>query len=173
MLRVLNGSLLKAPNIYLEHSKSLNQKMPLLKNILQQVVLLSLPILLFQNCHSLAFELKDEWIVSTYGFADMSAMDEEMASEWIGKNAIIDKQLYFDYQKIKSYKNIFEGDSFCTYNKGWTKEKVLADSYLTDYGITAGELGIDQNEILIFHTPCSGTPFQDIVVKSDDEIIVF
>jgi hypothetical protein len=143
-----------------------------LKKILQQVVLLSLTILLLQNCHSLAFELKDEWIVSDYGFADMSAMEEEMALEWMGKKAIIDKQLYFEYQKIKSYKNIFEGDSFCTYNKGWSKEKVFTDSFLSDYGITAGELGIDQNEILIIHTSCSGTPFQDIVVKSNDEIIV-
>ena len=102
----------------------------------------------------------------------MSAMDEEMALEWMGKKAIIDKQLYFEYQNIKSYKKIFEGDSFCAYRKGWTKEKVLTDSYFSDYGITAGELGIDQNEILIIHTPCAGTPFQDIVVKSDDEIIV-
>jgi hypothetical protein len=146
--------------------------MPRLKKILQQAGLLSLTILLFQNCHSLAFELKDEWIVSNYGFADMSAMDEEMALEWMGKKAIIDKQLYFEYQNIKSYKNIFEDDSFCTYSKGWTKEKVLTDSYCSNYGITAGELGIDQNEILIIHTSCAGTPFQDIVVKSDDEIIV-
>ena len=110
--------------------------------------------------------------MSNYGFADISAMEEEMALEWMGKKAIIDKQLYFEYQNIKSYKNIFEDDSFCTYSKGWTKEKVLTDSYCSDYGITAGELGIDQNEILIIHTSCAGTPFQDIVVKSDDEIIV-
>ena len=143
-----------------------------MNNSLRQFILLGLTILLFQNCHSLAYTFEDEWTVSDFEFANMSAMDEEMALEWMGKKAIIDKQLYFEYQNIKSYKKIFEGDSFCTYSKGWTKEKVLTDSYFSDYGITAGELGIDQNEILIIHTPCAGTPFQDIVVKSDDEIIV-
>ena len=143
-----------------------------MNNSLRQFILLGLTILLFQNCHSLAYSFKDEWTVSDFEFANMSAMDEEMALEWMGKKAIIDKQLYFEYQNIKSYKKIFEGDSFCAYRKGWTKEKVLTDSYFYDYGITAGELGIDQNEILIIHTSCAGTPFQDIVVKSDDEIIV-
>ena len=143
-----------------------------MNNTLRQFILLGLTILLFQNCHSLAYTFEDEWTVSDFEFANMSAMDEEMALEWMGKKAIIDKQLYFEYQNIKSYKKIFEGDSFCAYRKGWTKEKVLTDSYFSDYGITAGELGIDQNEILIIHTPCAGTPFQDIVVKSDDEIIV-
>ena len=143
-----------------------------MNNSLRQFILLGLTILLFQNCHSLAYTFEDEWTVSDFEFANMSAMDEEMALEWMGKKAIIDKQLYFEYQNIKSYKKIFEGDSFCAYRKGWTKEKVLTDSYFSDYGITAGELGIDQNEILIIHTPCAGTPFQDIVVKSDDEIIV-
>lgn len=143
-----------------------------MNNSLRQFILLGLTILLFQNCHSLAYTFEDEWTVSDFEFANMSAMDEEMALEWMGKKAIIDKQLYFEYQNIKSYKNIFEDDSFCTYSKGWTKEKVLTDSYFSDYGITAGELGIDQNEILIIHTSCAGTPFQDIVVKSDDEIIV-
>ena len=143
-----------------------------MNNSLRQFILLGLTILLFQNCHSLAYTFEDEWTVSDFEFANMSAMDEEMALEWMGKKAIIDKQLYFEYQNIKSYKKIFEGDSFCAYRKGWTKEKILTDSYFSDYGITAGELGIDQNEILIIHTPCAGTPFQDIVVKSDDEIIV-
>ena len=143
-----------------------------MNNSLRQFILLGLTILLFQNCHSLAYSFKDEWTVSDFEFANMSAMDEEMALEWMGKKAIIDKQLYFEYQNIKSYKKIFEGDIFCTYSKGWTKEKVLTDSYFSDYGITAGELGIDQNEILIIHTPCAGTPFQDILIKSDDEIIV-
>ena len=143
-----------------------------MNNTLRQFILLGLTILLLQNCHSLAYTFEDEWTVSDFEFANMSAMDEEMALEWIGKKAIIDKQLYFEYQNIKSYKKIFEGDSFCAYRKGWTKEKILTDSYFSDYGITAGELWIDQNEILIIHTPCAGTPFQDIVVKSDDEIIV-
>ena len=143
-----------------------------MNNSLRQFILLGLTILLFQNCHSLAYSFEDEWTVSDFEFANMSAMDEEMALEWMGKKAIINKQLYFEYKNIKSYKNIFEGDSFCTYRKGWTKEKVFTDSFLSDYGITASELGIDQNEILIIHTSCSGTPFQDILIKSDDEIIV-
>ena len=143
-----------------------------MNNTLRQFILLGLTILLFQNCHSLAYTFEDEWTVSDFEFANMSAMDEEMALEWMGKKAIINKQLYFEYKNIKSYKNIFEGDSFCTYRKGWTKEKVFTDSFLSDYGITASELGIDQNEILIIHTSCSGTPFQDILIKSDDEIIV-
>ncbi|MAZ96190.1 MAG: hypothetical protein CMP53_01555 [Flavobacteriales bacterium] len=143
-----------------------------MNNSLRQFILLGLTILLFQNCHSLAYTFEDEWTVSDFEFANMSAMDEEMALEWMGKKAIINKQLYFEYKNIKSYKNIFEGDSFCTYRKGWTKEKVFTDSFLSDYGITASELGIDQNEILIIHTSCSGTPFQDILIKSDDEIIV-
>jgi hypothetical protein len=143
-----------------------------MNNSLRQFILLGLTILLFQNCHSLDYSFEDEWTVSDFEFANMSAMDEEMALEWMGKKAIINKQLYFEYKNIKSYKNIFEGDSFCTYRKGWTKEKVFTDSFLSDYGITASELGIDQNEILIIHTSCSGTPFQDILIKSDDEIIV-
>ena len=143
-----------------------------MNNSLRQFILLGLTILLFQNCHSLAYSFEDEWTVSDFEFANMSAMDEEMALEWMGKKAIINKQLYFEYKNIKSYKNISEGDSFCTYRKGWTKEKVFTDSFLSDYGITASELGIDQNEILIIHTSCSGTPFQDILIKSDDEIIV-
>ena len=98
-----------------------------MNNTLRQFILLGLTILLFQNCHSLAYSFKDEWTVSDFEFANMSAMDEEMALEWMGKKAIIDKQLYFEYQNIKSYKKIFEGDSFCTYSKGWTKEKVLTD----------------------------------------------
>ena len=119
------------------------------------------------------FELKDEWIVSNFGFADISAMEEEMALEWMGKRQSLISNCISNIKTSRvTVKNIFEDDSFCTYSKGWTKEKVLTDSYCSDYGITAGELGIDQNEILIIHTSCAGTPFQDIVVKSDDEIIV-
>ncbi len=103
-----------------------------MNNSLRQFILLGLTILLFQNCHSLAYTFEDEWTVSDFEFANMSAMDEEMALEWMGKKAIINKQLYFEYKNIKSYKNIFEGDSFCTYRKGWTKEKVFTDSFLSD-----------------------------------------
>ena len=143
-----------------------------IRKILKQVTLLSLIVLFFQNCHSLTFKLKDEWSITNYRFADISAMDEEMALEWIGKKAIINKQLYFEYQDIKSYKNIFKGDSFCAYRKSWTKEKVSTDSFLRYYRISAGELGMNRNEILIIHTACSGSPFHDIIVKSNNEIIV-
>lgn len=143
-----------------------------MKKILKQVLLLPLTFLLFQNCHSRAFQLKDEWTVTDYRFANISAMDEELVLEWIGKKAIVNKQLYFEYQNIKSYKKIFEGDSFCAYRKGWTKEKVSKDWFSRYYGISVGELGINQNEILIIHTACSGSPFHDIIIKSNDQIIV-
>lgn len=119
------------------------------------------------------FTLASTWEVVEFNFAAFSAMDKNLAQEWIGKKAVIKRLLYFEYNEIKSYLDLFENYSYCNFRHDQNRESVLTQEYFNNFNIDPQNLGVTQEELLIIHTICRGTPFQDIIVKSSNEIIIF
>jgi hypothetical protein len=105
---------------------------------------------------------------------DISAMDDTIATQWLGKKAIIKEQLYFEYYKIPNYKDIFKDNHHCNFRTGQTREKISTNKYFLDNypKTTSGQLGITQKEILVIHTKCTGTPFDEIVTLTDNQIMI-
>lgn len=54
------------------------------------------------------FRLEGVWEVTAYKFCGISAMDDSVANEWLGKKAIIKEELYFQYHMIENYKEAFK-----------------------------------------------------------------
>ena len=118
------------------------------------------------------FNLQGIWETNSSHFSSISAMNEKSAQEWIGKKAIIKDNLYFEYAKIDDYKEIFKDNYYCNFLKGKENKLVRTDTYISQFKITASDLGLVRDEVLIIHTPCEQTPFSEIIVKSNDEIII-
>lgn len=125
------------------------------------------------NSQTEKFKLEGVWVAEKYKFSNISAMDDTTARQWIEKKAIIKEQLYFEYYKIQTYNDIFKDKNYCNFRVGQKREMVSPDKYFSDnYKMTPAKLGITQKEILVIHTNCNGTPFDEIVILKDNEIMI-
>ena len=127
------------------------------------------------------FSLLGSWTINKYVFSDISAMTEKVAQEWKGKKATFTKVIHFPYYDIPTYKNTFANNSFkdnC--NCGDIKNRYLhpdtsvsTEKYLVKFKMNSTKLGINKKTILLVRTNCSETPFEEIIVKNNNEIIIF
>jgi hypothetical protein len=122
-----------------------------------------------------SFYLEGSWTVSKYTFADVSAMTDKVAQEWMGKKATVKKVIHFPYYDIPSYKNIFT-ESYCEYNRKRHLHPdtiVSTEKYFKDLKINSAKLGITAKTIKLVRTGCKESPFKEMIVKNEDEIIIF
>jgi len=112
------------------------------------------------------------WVVDKYVFANISGMDDTIAAQWMGKKAIINEQLSFEYSEIPNYASIFKGNKNCDFRTQQKKERVDTDKYFSNDINIAHRLGILQKEILIIQTKCKETPFQEIIKLTSNQIII-
>ena len=119
-----------------------------------------------------SFQLEGVWEVTSYKFFGISAMDDPIANEWLGKKAIIKEELYFQYHMIDTYKELFKDDSNCNFRIGQVRELVSAEEYASSCNTTMKDLDIKKEELLMIHTTCANTPFREIVVLSDMKIMI-
>lgn len=120
------------------------------------------------------FILEGVWVVDNYKFMDISAMDDSIATQWLGKKAVIKEQLYFEYSKISNYRDIFKDNNFCNFRTHQMREKILTEKYFLDNypKMSSRQLGINQNKITVIYTKCTGTPFSEIVILTDKQIMI-
>jgi hypothetical protein len=121
------------------------------------------------------FNLKGSWTISSYTFADVTAMTDKIATEWKGKKATVAKVIHFPYYEIPSYKSVFE-QSYCGYIEKrhlYPDTIVSTEKYFEQFKINYNELGLNKKTIRIVRTNCESTPFKEMVVKNDNEIIIF
>ena len=122
------------------------------------------------------FNLQGSWTISNYSFADISAMTDKVAQEWKGKKATVKKVIHFPYYDIPSYKDTFKGDTYCGYiEKRYLHPDTIVstEKYFEQFKINYTKLGITKKTTLLVRTNCSDTPFKEIIVKNDNEIIIF
>jgi|GEM_PF-5432503 len=122
------------------------------------------------------FKLKGVWTVTKYTFCDISAMDDKIAQEWIGKKATVLKVIHFPYYNIPSYKDIFKNDCYCGYidSRHLCPDTVIStEKYFSSYKINYSELGIKGKTIRLVRMLCKETPFGEVIVKNDNEIIIY
>jgi hypothetical protein len=113
---------------------------------------------------SLEEVLKGRWEIVSYVFSDEPAMSEEVAKEWIGKEAIIDTQIQFNCKGITYYGQLFaELEKIRSFN---IKKIILFDSdelYIlarTD----AKDLGIKEKVIQEIVTDEASVPLGSIIL---------
>lgn len=137
------------------------------------IVLIIVPLL---GLHSQTdkFKLEGVWVVDNYKFMNISAMDDTIATQWLGKKAVIKEQLYFEYSKISNYSDVFKNNNFCNFRTDQMREKILTEKYFLDNypKMSSRQLGINQNQIIVIHTKCTGTPFAEIVILTDKQIMI-
>jgi hypothetical protein len=116
--------------------------------------------------------LKGIWTIKRYYLSDISAMDEKMASEWLNKSLIIDDKLYFDFQKLASYKDIFKNENECNFRNIDKPEIVAVNKYFDTIRDPLSELKINKSTINIYKTTCNDNPFSEFVINENNEIII-
>jgi hypothetical protein len=121
------------------------------------------------------FNLKGSWTVTKYTFADITAMTDKIATEWKGKKATVAKVIHFPYYDIPTYKDIFQ-QSYCGYIEKrhlYPDTVVATEKYFEQFKINHTKLGLSTKTIRIVRTNCAETPFKEMIVKNDNEIIIF
>lgn len=121
------------------------------------------------------FHLQGSWTVTKYIFADISAMTDKIAKEWLGKKATVEKVIHFPYYDIPSYKDIFD-QTYCGYidNRRLYPDTIVStEKHFQQFKINYHSLGINKNNILLVRTACADTPFKEIIIKNDSELIIY
>ncbi len=118
------------------------------------------------------FKLNGLWRVDRYILAEISAMDDKMAIQWIGKKAIINRYLYFEYSKIPDYKEVFNENATCNLKIEQIRNSVPSDDYFFENHKSNTNLGLTQKAISIIKTNCKGTPFEEIIMLTPTQIII-
>ena len=122
------------------------------------------------------FNLKGSWTVYKYTFADISAMTDKTAQEWKGKKATVGKVIHFPYYDIPSYKDTFKDNTYCGYidkRRFYPDTIVSTENYFAQFKIIYTKLDINKKTIKLVRTGCTETPFKEMIVKNDNEIIIF
>lgn len=115
--------------------------------------------------------IKGTWTIKKYFFSDISAMDEKTAGEWLNKSVRIDDKLHFDFQKITSYKDMFNNENDCPVINMDKPEVVTTDYYFDTIRDPLTELKINKLTINIYKTTCKDNPFSEFVINEEEEII--
>jgi hypothetical protein len=101
--------------------------------------------------------IQGTWVVNRYSFGRISAMSEEEANEWIGKNLYIDKdKISFEFSKISQYKNV---KSDCTI-LNLDKPEIIFEDYT------------DESIYKYYKTNCTTHPFADFTINKNNELII-
>ena len=124
--------------------------------------------------HTNDFHLKGSWTITKYISADISAMTDKIAKEWVGKKATVEKVIHFPYYDIPSYKDVFD-QTYCGYidNRYLYPDTIVStEKYFQQFKINYQSLGLNKNTILLVRTACADTPFHEIIIKNDNELII-
>jgi len=141
------------------------------RNAIGLCICLTVSIFACQESRTDKFNLEGVWVIYNYKPGKICAMDDSTATQWIGKKAFFKERLCFEYSKIHKYKDEFKNDSICDYITGQKRELVSTIDYFNEYyRASPNDFEINQKEILLIHTNCKGTPFEDIMVLSNNEI---
>ena len=97
--------------------------------------------------------------------------------EWVGKKATIDDKIHFEYDKINSYREAFDGTDSCDFfddqKRRWVDNKPTFCYNLSPYyKVPFDKLGIRGKRVLVIETTCRETPFSEIFVKSHDSMVI-
>lgn len=117
--------------------------------------------------------IKGTWTISKYYFAQISGMDEKMASEWLNKQLIIDDTLlHFDFQKIEYYKDLFKNENVCIIKNLNNPEIAPMSEYFDTIRDPLKDLKLTNSSIKIYKTNCKDNPFSEFVLSDNNEIII-
>ena len=139
------------------------------------VVLLTSPLIGQTTKNANDFNLKGSWTIIKYAFVDISAMTDKIAQEWVGKKATVIKVIHFPYYDIPTYKDVFK-QSYCGYvdNRHLFPDTIVStEKYFNQFKINYVKLGISAKTIRLVRTACSDTPFSEMIVKNDNEILIY
>lgn len=118
------------------------------------------------------FTFKGTWRIKKYLFASISAMDEKMADEWLNKELRIDDGLFFDFQKIPSYKELFENESECSLLHVKEPDMVSTKDYFDPSTDPMEDLNIQTGKVAVYRTGCTDHPFSELILNDQLELII-
>lgn len=111
------------------------------------------------------------WTIKQFYFAQISAMDEKTASEWLNKDLIINSKTHFNFDKIKAYKNVFKDENECEIINIKSPEITKPSNYFDTIRDPLSDLKIN-GVIKIFKTKCKDNPFSEFVLTENNRIII-
>lgn len=112
------------------------------------------------------------WTVKRYVFSRISAMDNNMAEEWVNKRLIIQDIVEFSFQEISSYKDAFPAKLECGFYD-LKKPRILPTSEVFDLvREPLTELGITKSSVAVYQTLCTDGPFSELILNDHSEIII-
>lgn len=118
------------------------------------------------------FTLKGTWQIKKYLFASIRAMDERMADEWLNKQLLIGDEMYFDFQKIPSYKELFDNVNACSVLNANKPDIVSSEDYFDLSIDPLAELNIKTDKVAVYKTSCTDHPFSELILNDRNELII-
>jgi hypothetical protein len=120
------------------------------------------------------FHLTGTWTIVKYHSAPISAMTDSESEEWVRKQVTFGNGISFPFSKISNYKDEFNDELTCGGQGGHFSFSDSITSTTDFFGdkFNPKEVGITAKTVRVLKTNCSDTPFQEIAVKNDNEIII-
>ncbi len=116
------------------------------------------------------FTIKGTYKITSYVFAEVSAMDDEKAKEWLGKELVIDELFHFNFNEVESYKDLSPDKNECKCTNLMDPYSVAAEKFY-DEQVSLKELNVTEQELTIYESECTDYPLQKVALTNDHRLI--
>lgn len=121
---------------------------------------------------SYKYSLWGEFIIVKSFAPGISAMSESEKKLWIGKKIEFHDSIYMKIDEKSEYKPLFKYNQ-CPIKKNYSVKKYSIDEFYSNNKFYPKEIGIIEKYVSYIITEnCSGTPFSEIIIKSNGNLII-
>jgi len=118
------------------------------------------------------YTLWGEFIITKTYLPGISGMTNNESKLWVGKRVEFHDSIYLQIDNQSIYKNDFEF-SHCMIKKNYNVKKYSSNEFYQNNNFLPKELGIlEQYVRYISLDYCAGTPFSEILIKSNGNLII-
>jgi hypothetical protein len=80
--------------------------------------------------------------------------------------------MYFDFQKIPSYKELFDNVNACSVLNANKPDIVSSEDYFDLSIDPLAELNIKTDKVAVYKTSCTDHPFSELILNDRNELII-
>jgi hypothetical protein len=118
------------------------------------------------------YSLWGEFVIIKSFAPGISGMTETETKLWIGKKIEFHDSIYMKIDEKSEYKTLFKYTQ-CPIKKNYSVNKYSLDEFFRNYKFYPKEIGIIEKYVkYIIIENCSGTPFSQIIIKSNGNLII-
>jgi len=117
------------------------------------------------------FTIKGTYKITNYVFAEISAMEDQKAKEWLGKELVIDELFHFNFDQIEGYKDLFVGQNECKCTNLADPYTIAAEKFYDSQNVSLKELNVTEQMLTIYESECTDYPLEKVALTNDHRLI--